>query len=282
MYRCEVSYVPTKSPTVFLTDEEIQFFHDNGYLVVPQVTTKEEVQNYLIPIYDQMFAEKRGRNKGDHFDLTGTDEDEKSAATPQILWPSRYGIKLNETQYFANAFSISKQLLGDDAYFGGDHAILKPPRTNTVTPWHQDEAYWNPDKLYNSCAFWMPMQDVDDTNGCMHFIPKSHKIEVQNHHCFDNNNKVHGLEVDHMPPELLEKRVAVPLKAGGCTIHKSRTFHFTSGNTTDHPRRAYTLGFEVKPTETSGRDFYWNTNKQTAREERRKNAGNIGFNDPGN
>jgi ectoine hydroxylase-related dioxygenase (phytanoyl-CoA dioxygenase family) len=201
----EVSYVPTKNPTVFLTDEEIQFFKENGYLVVPAITTQDEIE-YLKPIYDNIFAEKRGRDRGDHFDLTGDDTDENKLSTPQVLWPSRYGLKLNETQYFANAFNISKQILGDDAYFGGDHAILKPPHTNTATPWHQDEAYWNPEKLYNSCAFWMPLQDVDESNGCMHFIPETHRLEVQNHHCFDNNNKIHGLEVDYLNPELEKKK----------------------------------------------------------------------------
>jgi hypothetical protein len=73
------------------------------------------------------------------------------------------------------------------------------------------------------------------------------------------------------------------LRAGGCTIHKSRTFHYTSGNNTDFPRRAYTLGFEVKPNEDkSGRLFYWNTAKETEREKRRDNSGaHVSYGDPG-
>jgi len=88
--------------------------------------------------------------------------------------------------------------------------------------------------------------------------------------------------LDQVSEELLQKRVIVPLKAGGCTIHYCRTLHYTSGNNTNLPRRAYTLTFEVEPQPNDqGRDFYWNTEKKTLREERRKNSG-IVSKDPGN
>jgi len=249
-------------------------------LVVPNITTQQELDE-LIPVYDTLFREKIGRETGNHFDLVGTDEDDKEATTPQILWPSNYGINLKETLYFANAYHVAQQLLGEKAYFNGDHAILKPPHTNTPTPWHQDEAYWNPAKIYNSVGFWLALQDVDEDNGCMHFIPGTQTLEVANHHCYNNNNRIHGLEIDEVNDELLKKKVIVPLKAGGCTIHYCRTLHYTSGNNTDQGRRAYTLTFENEPQQDfGGRDFYWNTNKNLAREERRMRSGVTG-NDPG-
>jgi len=215
------------------------------------------------------------------FDLTGTDEDDSIPMTPQVLWPSRYGLNLKDTIYFANAYQIARQLLGDDVRFSGDHAIMKPPHTNTATPWHQDEAYWGPNKEYCTIGFWLPLQDVDETNGCMHFIPTDPNYEVQTHHCFNNDNRIHGLEIDHVNEDLMEQRVIVPLKAGGCTVHYCRTLHYTSGNFTDNPRRAYTLSFELEPKPYNGeRDFYWNTEKKTKREERKLNSGNVG-NDPG-
>ena len=33
--------------------------------------------------------------------------------------------------------------------------------------------------------------------------------------------------------------VACPVAAGGCTVHTGRTLHYTGGNTTRQPRRAY-------------------------------------------
>jgi hypothetical protein len=37
-----------------------------------------------------------------------------------------------------------------------------------------------------------------------------------------------------------------PLKAGGCTIHTGRTLHYTGGNLSNHPRRAYIVNFRPK------------------------------------
>jgi hypothetical protein len=37
--------------------------------------------------------------------------------------------------------------------------------------------------------------------------------------------------------------VPQPLKSGGCTIHTGRTLHYTGGNLTDLPRRAYIVNF---------------------------------------
>ena len=46
----------------------------------------------------------------------------------------------------------------------------KPPQKSAPTLWHQDEGYWgrNLDDLGITC--WMPFHDVDERNGCMHFI----------------------------------------------------------------------------------------------------------------
>ena len=40
--------------------------------------------------------------------------------------------------------------------------------------------------------------------------------------------------------------VAVPLAAGGATFHAGRTLHYTRGNTTANPRRAYITNFRPR------------------------------------
>ena len=37
-----------------------------------------------------------------------------------------------------------------------------------------------------------------------------------------------------------------PLRAGGCTVHTGRTLHYTGGNRTDTPRRAYIVNCRPK------------------------------------
>jgi ectoine hydroxylase-related dioxygenase (phytanoyl-CoA dioxygenase family) len=192
-----------------------------------------------------------------------TDEDDQAPVLPQILNPSKYAPELVETIFRANAQAIARQLLGDTVNGGGDHAILKPPRTEAATPWHQDEAYWDADKEYNALSIWIPLQEATLENGCMHFVPGTHRQPVLPHHPIGNDPRVIGLEVDDVE-RWVAQSVACPIPAGGATIHHSCTLHYTGPNRTDAPRRAYILGFGVPPQQRAEpRDFYWQRMQQT-------------------
>lgn len=257
-------------PTVSLTPAQIEFFHANGYLCLEAITTPDEVER-LRAAYDRIFQQRAGREEGNQFDLAGTDEEGKEAALPQILSPRQYASELADTLYETNARAIAQQLLGPDVQFTGDHAIFKPAGHGAPTPWHQDEAYWDPKVNYNSVSFWMPLQEATLENGCMQFVPGSQDMEIIPHQSIGGDTRVHGLETVEAIEE--NRAVACPIPAGGVTIHGSRTLHYTGPNHSDVPRRALILGFGVPPTpRTDGRRFPWNEAKRTAREERRRAA----------
>ncbi len=256
-------------PTVQLTDEQIAFYHREGYLVLEQVTTPEEVQ-WLRGVYEKLFTDRAGRDEGNQFDLAGDDADGKEASLPQILGPSKYVPELNDTLFAANVLAVTRQLLGPEAGHRGEHMIRKPAG-GPETPWHQDEAYWEPSKVYDTTNFWMPLQDATAESGCMWFVPGSHEWEVVPHRPIGGNVKVHGLELDCEVD--LDAAVCCPIPAGGCTIHKSRTLHYTGPNRTENPRLAYIRGGGLPTTDrTEPRRFPWNEIKQTARDQRRTAA----------
>ena len=262
-----------QQPTVSLTPSQVDFFWREGYLRLEQLSTPAEIAG-VVAVYDQLFTEMAGWDEGNAFDLAGTDE-EGRPVLPQILGPSRYAPELRETLYYANAWQVAQELLGPEARQGGDHAILKPAGYGAETPWHQDEAYWDPTVDYQSLSVWVPLQDATIANGCLYFVPGTHRLEVLPHHCVGHDPRVHALELDHLDSpdlqELIGRAVACPLPAGGATFHLSRTFHYAPANATDQPRRAHILGFSTPPKpRTVARDFYWNTQKRTAREERRR------------
>ena len=258
-------------PTMTLTPEQIEFFHREGYLALPAITSAEEV-NGLREIYDRLFATEAGRAEGDHLDLSGTDEDGQKAVLPQILNPSKYAPELAQTQFRVNALAIATQLLGPETRYTGDHAIRKPPFAGVPTPWHQDEAYWEPDMDHNALSVWIPLQAATLENGCMQFVPGTHREEVLPHHPIGHDPRVIGLEVDD-PETHAARAVACPLPAGGATIHHNRSLHFTGLNRSTEPRRAYimTFGTPAKPRDTP-RDFYWLTQQKTKWQERKNEA----------
>ena len=260
-------------PTVTISADEVAFFHREGYLAVTQSLSTPDELAMVRDIYDRLFREMAGWEQGSAFDLAGTDENGE-ANLPQILGPSKFAPELRETLYYANAYAIAQQLLGPECQMGGDHAILKPPRKGSPAPWHQDEAYWNPDLEYHSLSVWVPLQEATLENGCMQFVPGTQHVDVLPHHTMNNDPRIHALELDDLDQmaDQLAKAVPCPLPAGGATFHTSRTFHYTGPNKSDAPRRAHILGFSTPGRPWSGpkRDFYWNSSKQTAREARRK------------
>lgn len=258
-------------PTLILTQAQIDFFHKEGYLALSAITTAAEVEQ-LQEIYDRLFSTKAGRDQGDHLDLVTVDDDEAEEMLPQILNPSKYAPELATTAFRANAEAIAKQLLGPDARFTGDHAIRKPPHSGVETPWHQDEAYWDADKEYNSLSIWIPLQEATIHNGCMQFIGGSQAQEVLPHHPIGNDPAVIGLEVDDAEARAQNAAIC-ELPAGGATIHHSRTLHYTGPNHSDQPRRAYILAFGTPAKQRAvARDFYWQRMQQTKWQERNNQA----------
>ena len=60
-----------------------------------------------------------------------------------------------------------------------DHAMVKPPgQSSRATNWHQDAPYWRMDPV-GSFSAWIAVDDVDVDNGCLHFVPGSHRYGRQ-------------------------------------------------------------------------------------------------------
>ena len=254
------------NPVTTLTPEQIAQFRADGFLALPSITTPAEVAQ-LRGIFDRLFAEGAGWNKGAQFDLAGTDESQRPAL-PQILNPVEFAPELRATQFRQNALAIARQLLGADAEPWFEHAILKPPRYGAATPWHQDEAHRDdPGVTYEQLSVWLPLQEATVANGCMRFIARSHLGPVLPHHSPGDDPRVTALEcVGGFAPA---DAIPCPLPAGGATIHHCRTLHAAGPNGSDLPRRAYILAFRsaVRP-DTAFRGYPWNGEKHTAAQAR--------------
>jgi hypothetical protein len=252
---------PTLAPSHLLTSEQITFFREHGYLSIDAIMPPEEIP-IIKAIYDRLFDPET--SPAAMHDLGNADLGQKPAL-PQILQPAKYAPELLETQLVANIKAIMQQLLGPDAKMVGDHAINKPPHNQASTPWHQDEAYWDPAKDYSSVSLWIPLQPATTQNGCMHFVPGSHKLEVIPHRPIDDDPTKPGLEVE---PETYDfsEAVACELPPGGATLHGGRMLHYTPPNNSDDYRRAYiAMGSATETPRETPRRFPWRERQAAAR-----------------
>ncbi len=256
-------------PTRLLTEDEIAAFRRDGFVTVPAITTAEELDT-LRGAYDRLFEEARGWKDGSLFDLVDIDRGAGEARSPQLLNPSRFEPLLRDILFRANALAMSRQLLGSRAALVFEHAIRKPPKIGAATAWHQDEAFYAAYTNYRAITVWMPLQDVSPENGCMLYVPGSHRGPLLTHRSIGGDPRIHGLEALGVP---VERAVPCPLPAGGATFHDCRTLHCAGPNLSAGPRRAYAIGFGVRaPEHTLRHEHPWNAEKRTLRQERERQA----------
>ncbi len=252
-----------------LTDDQVANFDRNGFLIVPNLATAVEI-HYLRKTFTKLFSQQAGREEGAFYDLVGHDDTGAPASLPQMIDPMYYAPELRHTALFQAALRVAQQLLGRDTTFANDHAILKPAKHGSSTPWHQDEAYRaNANFNYRELSVWIPLQDATLDNGCMHYAAGSHKVEVLTHGPVNDDPKVHALQCSAEVNSFA--LVPCPISAGDVAVHHGRTAHYAGPNSTNAPRYAYVLIFEAPPTPAERpRDYPWNLNRNTAAASRRR------------
>jgi hypothetical protein len=225
--------------------DEVKFFKDNGFLVVDRITTDEEIA-WLKAIFQHIFDEQAAGEPGAPVDRSGTwKKGEKRSMLQQAFFPEIQYPEILNTVFRRNAKRYAAALLDvdEDRLSSWGHMIQKPPGGRAAL-WHQDHAYWQPEFDYHALGVWLPMHDVSVEMGAMQFIPGSHKWGLLPHRQADDPKHNVLTVLDKIDTT---KAVACPLKAGGATIHHSETLHYTAPNSTNQPRLAFPMEFQLAP-----------------------------------
>ena len=219
--------------TQLITTEQKDYFSENGYLVVEELISQDEV-SYYSELYNS-FLDNTINSEGFRSDLSG-DTEKKGEKITQIMVPGRLFPELLQKSFHIRSLQIAKELLGDDMELDFDMLINKAPHTNTITPWHQDAAYWidMPDLRAVSC--WLAIDQASKDNGCMWYTPRSHHSQIIHHTQIGEKGalKCEGSE---------KGSVCVELNSGSCVFHHGRTLHYSRGNSTNNNRRAMITNF---------------------------------------
>ena len=219
-----------------LTAEQVQSFRDDGFLRIEAMLDLETVET-LRDYYDNVL---RGDIAIDGDRLLG-------GLIRQVMVPSQQIDYFRENPALSAGREIAQQLLETiDVHFFFDMLISKEPDQLSETPWHNDYSYSGVPTApaghlsrLTTLQFWVALDDVDEENGCMQFIPGSHKLPSPEHYVASGEPDAHNRLLAARDVDT-SRAVACPLPAGGCTVHSSATLHSTGGNRspTRH-RRAY-------------------------------------------
>jgi phytanoyl-CoA hydroxylase len=216
-----------------LTDQQIETYRRDGYLVIPRLIQGEQLAE-LRDLTDRIVGEARGVSANDDlYDLEPT----HSAALPRVrrLKPSifkRYAF-FHALARDPKITSILAQLLGPAIRQHGGKLNMKSAGYGSPVEWHQDWAFY-PHTNDDVLATGIYLDDCDMDNGPLMVIPGSHRGPTYDHHA-------DGRFCGAMNPEAcaIDFDKAVPLMgpAGSMTIHHVRLVHGSALNRSNRQRR---------------------------------------------
>ena len=235
-----------------VTEEQIRFFDENGYLKYGKVLEPGEVQQLIEGLDRVVRIELEGGDDSSvEFSIGHRREVKEARDAPRTLtqyvnmW--KRDKDYEKTVRHPLITGIAKTLLKTpEVRLWHDHIISKPPADNAHFRFHQDFYGW---PLSEPCILscWIALDDATVDNGCMHVIPGSHRDP-----CFSPEAKRKELEALERDATMKTERakmeechasfgVPVELKTGECMFHHCLNFHATPQNTTNRQRRAFVI-----------------------------------------
>ena len=146
--------------------------------------------------------------------------------------------------------SISCQLYDKDMVYDYDQLLTKKPRkARAEFAMHQDMDYWptgTPDTRTAACS--LAITDATRANGCIGFVPGSHKTSRLMPHRAKGDadrSESHTLVLD-LPAGMLVEYVEVP--RGSLTVHNEWIVHGSGGNDSDTWRKTYIIAYRSRAT----------------------------------
>lgn len=227
-----------QSESYRLTADQVRFYRENGYLSGVKVLSDEQLavlRNELAELIDPAHP---GHELFYEFHAN------ESADPSQVLFHALGAWRIKPALHdllWNPAFLVpASQLLGGPVRFWHDQIFYKPARHGGVVIWHQDYSYWTRTTPVAHISCWIGLDDSTRANGCVHYVPGSHRWPLLPRASFANHMDA---ILDALAPEQRAnfKPVPIELKAGECSFHHSFMVHGSYANETAVPRRALVI-----------------------------------------
>ncbi|WP_136440620.1 phytanoyl-CoA dioxygenase family protein [Pacificoceanicola onchidii] len=214
-----------------LTQEQKDFYAENGYLKVENVVTAQELARLQEITHQLIDASRDVTESNDRYDLD-------TGHGPDVPRLTRIKLPHKIDPYYWDILTKSKvravlnDLLGPDTYINTAKLNTKAPGGGAAVEWHQDWAFY-PHTNDSLLAFGLNLADVDAANGPLMVIPGSHKGPILSHH---HDGTFCGAIDPDDPLFDMDKAVTLTGKAGDMTVHHVRLLHGSAPNVSDRAR----------------------------------------------
>lgn len=213
-----------------LTQTQIDFYHENGYLGVEGVFSAAEVAD-LQRVTDEFVELSRAFTEHTPvFDLEPGHTPEEPKLR-RLKNPIEQHNIYNSALRHPKLIGIVEQLIGKGLHCNGNKLNMKSAGFGSAVEWHQDWAFY-PHTNDDLLAVGIAIDDMMLENGPLMVIPGSHRERIYSHH---QDGHFIGAVTEDVPQAA--QAVPIELKAGGISIHHARALHASTPNVSDRPRR---------------------------------------------
>ncbi len=183
-----------------LDSEQVQQFHEDGYLIVRDLLPREALQPFIDELeqkVDESITEAVSRGLLDaadaHSDAPFTTRlalVSDACSDVEWVWQRVHGKQHKTAGMFTfrtwpTLLDAAESLIGPEI-LGHPQTVTRvklPDQEKTVVPWHQDLAYLKPEDAGETLIvnFWIPLVKATAENGCMQVIRGSHRAGLLPH-----------------------------------------------------------------------------------------------------
>ena len=222
-----------------LNAEQIAHYHENGYLSGIKLLDEGQV-DILREELNQIMDPK---HPGHHlfYEFHSNESQDPDSVLFHSLGHWRISEGFHDVLWNPAFIMAARQLLENKPVrFWHDQLFYKPARHGGVVAWHQDYSYWTRTIAMQHLTCWTGLDDATVDNGCLHYIPKSHKWGLLDKPALAG-------EMDGLKQFLTEEQkaafnpVPIELKKGYATFHHPLMVHGSYENRSERSRRAFVL-----------------------------------------
>ncbi len=224
-----------------LNETELSFFRDNGYLVVEDAVTAQELASLQDAFADWVEESKsHAENYGEtqdgrpRFDL----EDSHSPDCPKLR---RVNSPVEISDCFFNVMANSRMtdcvadLIGPDVKFHHSKINSKLPGGATAVKWHQDFPF-TPHSNDDLVTALLMLDEVSEVNGPLEVLPGTHKGAI--HTLWHGGNFTGAVDEDVEADCRTRSKLCTGPAGSVCLMH-TRLLHGSAVNMSDAPRTLF-------------------------------------------
>lgn len=215
-----------------LTPSQVDFYAENGYLMVPGALSAAEVAELRGTVEEIVAGAAKVTAHTDLYDL----EDGHTPQRPKVRRlksPHKHFDYFNQLVRNPRITAILAALLGPNIRLHGAKLNMKSAGYGAPVEWHQDWAFY-PHTNDDVLATGILLDDCVEENGPMLMIPGSHRGRLYDHH---SDGAFCGAITGELNQIDFSKAVPMTGKAGSMSIHHARSLHGSAQNTSTQDRR---------------------------------------------